>query len=103
MFFRLTIIVLIFAVYINSLSNDKVFRPTQKEFLNPNKTPIRSVYGIKSIQPDFWNTDDIAGNGAGGVSMNYVWAFYQPSLKKAPCDRNEEEYEGSIFFEGLIF
>ena len=46
---------------INCLSNDKVFRPSQQEILNPNITPLRSVYGIKSIQTDFWNTSDIEG------------------------------------------
>ena len=56
-----------------ALIDDKVFRPKADELKNPNIYPKRSVYGIKSIQPDNWNIDDIVGNGAGGVVANCPW------------------------------
>ena len=57
----------------DALSNSRTFRPSAGELANPNVHPQRSVYGIKSIQPDGWNVDDLVGNGAGGVAMNFPW------------------------------
>jgi len=70
MLFKLLSLLCNLLVFIDALSSDKVFRPTQQEILNPNVTPLRSVYGIKSIQADYWNTDD---------SMLYV--YVRNSLK----------------------
>ena len=57
---QIAFMILLFDIWVlvNALSSDKVFRPTQQEILNPDETPLRSVYGIKSIQTDYWNTDD---------------------------------------------
>ena len=79
------------------LSDKAYFRPTQQEILNPNETPVRSIYGIKSIQTDYWKIDDFVGNGAGGAAINYLWASNQPTLKYAPCGSGEEEYDGQCF------
>ena len=60
--------------------------------------PDRGRYGIKGLQPDFWpDADEIAGNAVGGVAMNLVWAFWEPTESLAPCDGSQVEYDGHCF------
>ena len=59
--------------------------------------PGRLDAPFKGIQPDFHEIDDIAGNGAGHVAMNVVWALWQPERHAAPCPDGWEAWDGTCF------
>jgi hypothetical protein len=59
--------------------------------VGPLPYPAHDAFHIKALQPDFWpSKDEVAGNKAGGVAMNLVWATWEPAYKAAPCDPAKE-------------
>ena len=60
--------------------------------------PTRSPYRIKGLQPDSWSNKNDQLQGAGGVSLNMVWAVWEPVRKAAPCNASTEvEFDGHCF------
>ena len=60
-------------LFAHALTNNKTFRVSAHELADPKVHPQRSVYGIKSIQPDTWTVNELVHTGAGGVAMNFDW------------------------------
>ena len=64
----------------------------------PVPYPKRSTYRLKGIQPDGWMpAEEIAGNNAGGVSMNLVWAVWENTVTAPPCAANAQLFGGHCF------
>jgi hypothetical protein len=60
--------------------------------------PVRSAYRLKALQPDFWpKPEDVIGNNAGGIAVNTVWAFWEPTNRAPPCQADQEEFQGRCF------
>lgn len=51
---------------------------------------------IKGLQPDFMNRDEVIGNGVHGVSMNLVWASWQPTASTS-CSAGQVQYDGYCY------
>ena len=66
-----------------------------KSFFDKRQYPNRK--SIKGLQPDFQPIGQIIGNSVHTVAMNFVWAHWQPSLKKGTCSSNEYNFEGFCY------
>ncbi|CAF0971013.1 unnamed protein product [Didymodactylos carnosus] len=77
--------------------NGKYFRPSAAELSDPLVYPVRSTYGVKAIQSDFWNLTEVVGSGAGGIALNFDWSTHQWNQKFAPCTGSDIQYEGQCF------
>ena len=53
---------------------------------------------LKGLQPDFWpDLDEISGNQVGAVSMNLVWASWEPQRAAPPCAAGAVAYAGHCY------
>jgi hypothetical protein len=75
-------------------ASDDAFLPVDG---GPLPYPERDPMRLKELQPDFFDMTQIAGNNAGGVSMNFVWSSWEPSRSLAPCAAGQAEYGGHCF------
>ncbi len=63
---------------------------------NSIKDTYPTRQSIKGLQPDFMSRDEIYGNAVHGVSMNLVWAEWQPS-QTTSCGAGQVKYDGYCF------
>ena len=66
-----------------------------ESFKNKRKYPNRK--GIKGLQPDFQDINQIIGNSVHNIVINFVWSQWQPTLKKDSCSLNEVLYNGLCY------
>ena len=59
----------------------QTFLAKDSSFHNKRKYPNRK--SIKGLQPDFQKIEQIIGNAVHTVAINFVWANWQPKLKKS--------------------
>ena len=64
-------------------------------FTDKRKYPNRK--SIKGLQPDFQDVNQIIGNAVHSIALNFVWAEWQPSLKKSTCSSGEVLYNGLCY------
>ena len=64
-------------------------------FYDKRKYPNRK--SIKGLQPDGQDTGQIIGNEVHTVAFNFVWQYWQPTLKKGTCSSNEFSYNGFCY------
>ena len=83
-----TFFILFIILFENSLTRDDSFKDKRK-YPNPKS--------IKGIQPDGQDTGQIIGNEVHTVAFNFVWLYWQPTLKKGTCSSNEFSYNGFCY------
>ena len=72
----------------NILTKDDSFKDKRKY---PNRK------SIKGLQPDFQPIEQIIGNEVHTVAINFVWSYWQPTLKKDECSADEYNYNGLCY------
>ena len=60
--------------------------------------PALDDYDLKGLQPDYWpDLDEVVGNAVGAVSMNLVWATWEPVRSAPPCAAGAVPYGGHCY------
>lgn len=81
--------------------------------------PRRSAYQLKGLQPDFWQgtpqdgvigtpaegMDTLVAAGTSNVSLNLVWAQWEPTLvtDRAECESSTSEFGERVYYDGHCF
>ena len=78
-----TFFILLIILFQNILTKDA-------SFLDKRKYPNRK--SIKGVQPDGQDIGQIIGNAVHTVAYNFVWLYWQPTLKQGTCSSNEFSY-----------
>ncbi len=64
---------------------------------DPAAYPRRGVPDLKGLQPDFWPSPADNAPGLGTVSINFLWAEWEPSVQAPPCSPDRVEQGGHCF------
>ena len=82
------IFLILIILFQSILTRDDSFRDKRKY---PNRK------SIKGLQPDGQDTGQVIGNEVHTVAFNFVWQYWQPTLKKGNCGSNEFSYNGLCY------
>jgi hypothetical protein len=73
----------------------QIIKSRDDSFFDKRQYPNRK--SIKGLQPDFQNINQIIGNAVHSVAINFVWANWQPTLKKGTCSSNEYSFNNLCY------
>lgn len=81
-----------------SAPDDQSGRPSVAQPPSASPYPTRDPFSIKAVYTDFWpNRNELLNANIGGVSVNLVWAHWEPEQQAPPCRANTFSYQNRCY------